>query len=135
MNSLSWFLYLIDVISSAKGLAIAGVIFCIAGICAVWAICAMGLDSLSYSERQKDEGRATEIRATRKTLTKRLLIGAAISAVVWGVLPYQSTMYAIAASQVGEQIAKSETVRGLADDATKALQQWIKRQIEPEKKS
>lgn len=51
------------------------------------------------------------------------------------LFPSKSTMYAIAASQAGEKIAQSEQVRGIADEATKALQQWIKRQIEPEKKS
>ena len=47
------------------------------------------------------------------------------------VTPEKKTLYAIAASEYGEQIIKSE----IGNDATKALQQWIKRQIEPEKKS
>jgi hypothetical protein len=42
-------------------------------------------------------------------------------------------MYAIAASQVGESIVKSEQTQEMASDATKALQQWIKKQIDPEK--
>ena len=51
------------------------------------------------------------------------------------IIPAQKTMYAIAASQVGEQVVKSEAVQGIANDATKALQIWIKKQIEPDKKS
>lgn len=50
---------------------------------------------------------------------------------LWGVLPREKTLYAIAASQMGEAVIKSDAVQGITSDATKALQAWIKNQIEP----
>jgi len=50
------------------------------------------------------------------------------------LLPSSSAMYAIAASQIGEQLANSDDVKGIAADAKKALQQWIKKQVEPQTK-
>lgn len=52
-----------------------------------------------------------------------------VALLLGNLMPERNTMYAIAASQVGEQIVKTE----IASDATKALHQWIKKQIEPQK--
>ena len=49
--------------------------------------------------------------------------------ILGNAMPDRNTMYAIAASQVGEKIATSEIAKGVADDAPKALQLWIKKQI------
>lgn len=40
-----------------------------------------------------------------------------------------------AAAEVGERVIASEKVKGIADDATKALQAWLRKQIDGEKKT
>jgi hypothetical protein len=50
------------------------------------------------------------------------------------IVPSKNTVYAIAASEMGERVFKSEQVQGVASDATKALQIWIRKQIDTEKK-
>lgn len=122
MNSLSWFLYGIDVIANLRTLACV----VLAGTSVCWILLNVSVaitegDTLKWPDFKKWWTRG---------VVAMVVCGIAVSA-----LPSSNTMYAIAASQVGEKIAQSETVQGIASDATKALQQWIKRQIEPEKKS
>ena len=64
----------------------------------------------------------------------RSLSAALISMTVSVFSPSRDTMYAIAASQIGERVIQNEAVQGIANDATKALQQWIKRQLADDKK-
>lgn len=49
------------------------------------------------------------------------------------ILPSSTVLYAIAVSQVGEKIIQSEAVTGVADDATKALRAWLKKQTDEPK--
>ena len=122
MNSLSWFLYTIDVIANVNALATG---FLIATVTA-WAV--LNVAALAT------EGEVLEWPDYKKWWTRGVLIIAGCGLLV-SVLPSKNTMYAIAASQAGEQVVKSETVQGIASDATRALHQWIKKQIEPETKS
>lgn len=120
MYSISWLLYIIDVLGGVKVLALF-----VAGTFSV--ILVGGIITIPASEGETWEWFSRNFR---------WLIGAPI--IAWAIfigVPRQSTLYAIAASEVGERIIKNDKVQDLASDATKALHQWIKNQIEskPEK--
>jgi hypothetical protein len=123
MNSVSWFIYIAQISSSLGnlfvGLALIGLI--VIGI----GYAAPRLSNFFEAANPGDKD-YIEPRPVQK-----LCAGLCITSLVLGnIMPERNTMYAIAASQVGEQIVKTE----IASDATKALHQWIKRQIEPETK-
>jgi hypothetical protein len=122
MNSLSWFIYIAQVADSIGMLLIAIgtlIIGCVLLSFAVPRINAAMEDCDDY---------------VGKPLKTNWLAVAAVLLLIGNLIPKKGTMYAIAASQLGERIASSETAKGITDDATKALQQWIKKQIEPENK-
>lgn len=119
MNSVSWLLYVIDVVGGIKVLAAvnAGFFSLVLGI---------GGISIAASEGETWDWFSRNFR---------WLVGAPIFAwLIFIAVPYQNTLYAIAASEVGERVIKNEKVQDIASDATKALHQWIKRQIEPDAK-
>ena len=128
MNSLSWFLYWIDVMNSISGVLTIISILLIASIIVLWFACSFRLEGGGREEKDL-------VRRSRSKWTWRFSMLALFCALVACFLPSKGTMYAIAASQVGERVAQSEAVKGIANDATKALQIWIKKQIEPEHKS
>jgi hypothetical protein len=122
VNSVSWFIYIAQVSNSL------GIMFCILGgtglvISGLYALIASAVAT------------ADEDELVLKAPSVRYVVASIAMLVAGNVMPERNTMYAIAASQVGEKLVASEAVRGVADDATKALHQWIKRQIEPDKKS
>jgi hypothetical protein len=122
MNSVSWFIYIAQVSNSL------GIMFCVLGGTGLVISGLYALIASAVASADKDE-------FVLKTPAVRYVVTSIAMLVVGNVMPERNTMYAIAASQVGEKLVASEAVRGVADDATKALHQWIKRQIEPDKKS
>lgn len=122
MNSLSWFLYAADTIGNLKVLCAGVLILAVA----LW----LGLNiAVPLSE-----GEVLEWKDYRQWWSRGVMT-IIITAIGFAILPSRNTVYAIAASQVGEQIVKSEAVQGVANDATKALQSWIKQQIKTDKNS
>lgn len=125
MNSVSWFIYIAQVSGSI------GTMFCVLGV--------LGLLGAGMLALFGTIAQSCEANEFKPLIPKARWIALAVLLLLFGnLMPEKNTMYAIAASQVGEQIANSETVKGVADDATKALRSWIKRQIDepkPEKKS
>ena len=130
MNSVSWFLYLSDVAGSLKTVTTTLLI----------ALPIVGAFVLIFSPlivmflEDGPEWVADKIKSILPPLLKT-------AGVVWifvcgfsVFIPSKNTMYAIAASEVGEKVIKTEAVQGIASDAQKALHQWLKRQIEPEAK-
>ena len=79
----------------------------------------------------RDGIRYAELETRWRFVFRKTWAWCLISLVLFVFIPSSNTMYAVAASQVGEQVVKSEAIQGVANDATKALQSWIKRQIEP----
>lgn len=119
MNSMSWFLYAIDLINNVS-VAATIIFICTAIAMGLYAVaCAVEHDGLTDNYKRIFPKAAG-------------LFGIAMAVAV--ILPSKSTMYAIAASEVGERVVKSDAVQGIAGDATKALHQWIKKQIEPDAK-
>lgn len=122
MNSLSWFLYATNVVENIGILLFLLLVF--SGIC-------FGILNIAVPA---SEGQVLEWKDYKLWWT-RGLVTIITCGFILAFLPSKNTMYAIAASQIGEKVSESEMVQGVANDATKALQQWIKKQIEPEKKS
>lgn len=116
MNSISWFLYAIDVIGNLKFLAAAVTL----AVALAWGV-------LNITVPVTD-GEVLAWKDFRYWWTRGVVV-ILISGAVYSILPSRSTLYAIAASQVGEQIAQNQAVQGLAGDATRALQQWIRQQM------
>jgi hypothetical protein len=119
MNSVSWFLYFSDVVGNLRTLAT----FAMIATFLMWAVLNISVpvsdgDVLNWPDFKKWWSRG--------------LFSLLICAFVVAVVPSQNTMYAIAASQIGEKIAVNGQVQEIASDATKALQSWIKTQIDPE---
>lgn len=125
MNSLSWFLYWIDVLNSLNSVLVTASVLLMLSLIATWIFC-----SIAISDEHDTKTKST-LRQSRREWSWRFTLIAIACAVIACFMPSKNTMYAIAASQAGEQIVKSEAVQGMATDAQKALQQWIKRQIEP----
>ena len=124
MNSVSWFIYTAQVAGSL------GSLFCFLGgslmfLCMCRFVFPRVVNFMDDREK-KDANFLPPLPVSRA------FMGLAVGFLVIGnLMPEKKTMYAIAASQIGERVASSDAVQGLAGDATKALQQWIKRQIDP----
>ncbi len=132
MNTLSWLIYFAGLSSSARGffgfLAGAGGLVAVLGF-----ILSILWTGASYSSQRDIEAYQSLNKRGKSMLPigMAMLIGfGSLSA----FLPSANTVYAIAASEAGERVVASESVRGLTGDATKALQAWLKKQIEPEDK-
>lgn len=135
MNSISWFLYLAGVSGSIGSAAAPLFVFSTIGA-ALATIGGVFVHAGDYSWITPEQKAWWEARRAQcATAAKTLWRVAAVLLALIVLTPSQSTMYAIAASQVGEQVVRSEAVQGIANDATKALQIWIKKQIDPDKKS
>ena len=120
MNNLSWFIYIAQVSDGIRDLFLA---LSITGLIAVVGYLVMGTIIASA------EADAWSPQVPRASFFAMALAGL----IVGNLIPKKETMYAIAASEVGERLVKTETVSEIADEATKALRSWIKKQIEPEK--
>ena len=132
MNSLSWMIYLADLTGNIAGLL--GLLSFLTGTGAViatvmhlvWA----GDTPNIYSYEDADR-RAMKVAAhDRKAASAgkwgpRLFITCGVFALLCAVLPSKATMYAIAASETGEDVLNSET----GGKAVKALNAWLDRQI------
>jgi hypothetical protein len=118
MNSISWFIYIAQVSQSLGNLLIgfgAATITC-CGFYTFARTLAASIDAETF---------VPHFPAARYVALGVLFL------LIGNLMPERNTMYAIAASQVGERVAGSDAVQGITADATIALQQWIKRQIEP----
>lgn len=133
MNNLSWLIYLASLSDSASSffsfLAFVSTVFAAVGL----VLSLMWTDGASgFGNKELYLKGYEEMRKRGKALIPRGLLGILIFGGIAVVLPGKNTIYAIAASEIGERMVKSDQVQDIASDATKALQQWIKRQIEPD---
>lgn len=116
MNSLSWFLYAADAIDGLRGLFM---------FLNVTSCLGIGAYIVLYSAA--NEG---IILPKARWFVLAFVLG--ISA---AMIPTKTTMYAIAASEFGERLANTEQAKIVTSEATRALQSWIKRQIDDRKDS
>lgn len=112
MNNLSWMIYAADVADNASVLAILVALGAVAVIC-LWPVRNAWLNDFRDGE------------GVCPTPIGKLLTVAGVAAVLATIIPASSTIYAIAASEVGEDVLNSETT----GKAMQALDAWLDRQI------
>jgi len=132
MNSLSWLLYAADVssgvdatLSAIAGLSAVGSIA--SGIaCCIFRFSSPGFWSWQDSDERerirKQWGAGASFSAKSLKVSCAILIA---SMAVSAVIPARGTIYAIAASEMGEKVLMTQT----GDKAVKALDAWLDRQI------
>ena len=135
MNSLSWLLYAADV---SNGLMAIFVVITI--VSALFGFIVAGHLYLDLGDGPKEwilsgkseDAKARMIKAHEdsvagcKSMLKVFLITGVVSAFLSALIPSRETVYAIAASEMGEEIVKSAT----AGKAMKALNAWLDKQVE-----
>lgn len=130
MNNLSWLIYAADVsVGLSVILGISGFFATFSGaITLIWAT--FSGEPYIYRGEQREK-RIAQHEATKATVKRRSprLIAAGLSAwILVAVIPSKETVYAIAASEMGEEVLKSQT----AGKAMQALNAWLDRQIAPQ---
>lgn len=120
MNDLSWLIYVADVSDNLDTfLWLLMFLSIVGGI--IWA--ATGMSNNGFKE--------AEWRAWRRIGLALLLPCFLFGLVIGSVVPAKDTIYAIAASEMGETVLKSET----GNKAVGALNAWLDRQIAGEPKA
>lgn len=127
MNSLSWFIYLINVIPSI------GAIMMIVSIVSAVGI---GIISMAHminrAEQRREEGKRAfdEISAPLYRYWRKVFIWIFGVTLPLGVLiPNQTTIILIGASEFGERMVQSERVQNIVDPSYQLLETWIKREL------
>lgn len=116
MNELSWLIYLAQVLTSLGYLFVGmSIILLIAAAIGVLAAC------IAHDE--------ADVKTARKVAFVCIPL-CVLCAFVGNVLPNKETLYAIAASQLGERIVQSGEVKELSNDAYAALRVWLKKQVQ-----
>lgn len=110
MNSLSWFLYFADVLPSFAHLC---------GGISIVGFCFLGFFTLVMIVN--DEGIPA---GWKKTLQWGIPVGTVLI-LVGTLIPEKNTLYAIAASEMGEKVVESK----LGQKAQQALEAWIDNQL------
>jgi hypothetical protein len=114
LNALSWLLYLASVVSSIDTLAF------IVAVLSVPVFLA-GLMVILGNTEEWDKS----ARDTGTSMIKHSITAFVVGSLLLIALPGRETIYAIAASEMGEELLNSET----GSKAVKALDAWLDRQI------
>jgi len=116
VNSLSWLIYLAELIGRVHFLGWLVLIFSVGGLVGPPFIALMnhvpGYDDVDWSKFKTGKWYA--------------MIAASMMMLV--LLPSRDVVYAIAASEIGEEVIKNEEVKGVASEATAALRAWMRSQ-------
>ena len=113
MNSLSWFLYLADVIGNVQGVLVTlSVILTMATF--PWLICKLIGDD-SYNKKEKEIAKAF-------SFVPWLALAAATLA---AIIPSKETIYLIAGSEAGEAVVASETGQEILNDIKEVIQHQL----------
>lgn len=121
MNSLSWTLYLIEVITNVNFVAAAWLIGGGVAIALMWFFGGMMLD-LQCSVDTADTG-----YSIMRRVSKIWAAGAVFAAIICIFVPSKQTFYLIAASEIGERVAQSDAVSGIAMGANDIVREYLKR--------
>ena len=140
MNSLSWLLYLAGVSGNFTALfGWVGLLIIIGGVGMFYNSVAFKADSQSdieprygmtedgayFKQRKADKESALQTSKSLGFWGKFCIITALVMWILGAALPSKETVYAIAASEMGEELLKTPT----AAKATKALDAWLDKQI------
>lgn len=123
MNELSWLIYAGDVADEVNGLGSAAIVVSVLAV--VVSAAALGLGAFVSADDYHNEDAGKPIKAFSGKLLKAVLPWCAALIVAGVVVPSKDTVYAIAASEMGERVIKSET----GGKAVEALNAWLDRQI------
>lgn len=118
MNSLSWMIYLAGVVGNIG--CIAGALLIPSGLAVGVAGIVWGVHSNEYEKKERESA------ARILKVATRIFVACAVVGIV---LPDSKTVYAIAASEYGEEALKTPEV----SKARAALNAWLDKQIAPEK--
>lgn len=125
MNNLSWFIYLISVVDSLRGVASA--ILAIGGFCFALA----GVLCIAGYLIEEEEGPLRMWKQTIKWGGPVL----ALCLLIVILLPDRRTMLLIAGSEMGERAIKTDTVRDVVNPGMDLLKAWIKAETDKLTKS
>lgn len=116
MNKLSWLLYSADLFSSLAVVLALSVLFTLIIVGCMVIIAA--------EMRDDDEDKPKAFNKAKKFLWLPVLCGLA-----WALIPSKDTMYAIAASEIGEDIITEVKGSEVYNKANAALNVWLDRQL------
>jgi hypothetical protein len=122
MNSLSLFLYLADIVGSIQGIIVALFVPSIVGTFAFFIV------MINYCEDHY-----TGWHERGEKYFKRFLIAAILLSIPLALIPSKLTMYLIASSEIGEDIASDPEVKAVLRDTIELLKQGIKDQLKDDK--
>lgn len=126
MNTLSWLIYLADVADSV-GWAFDCLFFVsmIAGVILAFVWKAAAADAAAEKDKPNKSGAAEISLGCRRGLFRICLPIFLLTFFLSGLVPNKETVYAIAASELGETVLKSDT----GNKAVNALNAWLDEQI------
>lgn len=118
MNELSWLIYLAGVVGNIGFVAVTVAIVSglVASGCAIFG-------AIVTLEGYNDEDRQEATKAF--SICKKTAVICVSASLLAAIIPSSNTIYAIAASEMGERVIKSET----GGKALEALNAWLDRQI------
>lgn len=137
MNSLSWLLYAADAVDTAKGVTLTGMLLSVPALVASF-LWTEGDERTTWDSAMRDhrnyptlypkrpEGPRPDVGHPYRKTIKPVLIGLVLFAVATTVIPTRNTVYAIAASELGQRALETPT----ASKAVAALNAWLDRQIQ-----
>lgn len=123
MNSLSYLIYLANVVNNIQQILFP-VVFLLFIISVLTTFLGIFLHSI-FAKNLWEEKRIMCVKAA-----KRFWFILAFCFVVLIFTPSSKTIYAIAASEIGEKVLMSEQIQGMSNDALRAVRIWINNQIE-----
>ena len=124
MNTLSILLYAAHVSGSVNTFACLSFFLCLGAITILSLVWIM--QDTQYDDKQDKYVR----KEPPSPVMRHLLSGMIVAAFVATVVPGRDTVYAVAASQMGEQLLKTK----VANKAEQALEAWLDRQIKGDEK-
>lgn len=119
MNSLSWLIYLAEVVDTFGKMLDVVLIIAVAALLAA---------SIATVIGHLDE--EPIITSFGKKLAKATLVTASICSIFFVITPSRQTVLLIAASEIGERVVTSDRVQGVIDPSIELLQTWIRQQTQ-----
>lgn len=121
MNSLSWYLYIADVVGGLRGFTTAvGVISL--GVCILSTV----IFGIVYEDCTGEQQQA-KLKRNYWTVMRYAIPLAIVGVLAATLLPSRQTMYAIAASELGDKAIQSS----MGQEAVAALKHWLHQQAKP----
>lgn len=119
MNSLSWLIYLAEVINTFGKML---------GTALFISICALMVASAAVVIGHLEEKPA--IASAGRRLAKWTLSILFVGSIFFVITPSRQTVLLIAASEIGERVMTSDRVQGVIDPSVELLQTWIRQQTQ-----